>query len=97
MAISKVVVVDGNNLTVRIDRGVAGRGVTNVEPVEIDNQLYLEFTFSDGTTETVGPVGTIQYIGESPIVIDGPTISLSTVSVNLGGTGATTAAGARTN
>jgi hypothetical protein len=97
MAISKVVVVDGINLTVRIDRGVAGRGVTNVEPVEIDNQLYLEFTFSDGTTETVGPVGTIQYIGESPIVIDGPTISLSTVPVNLGGTGATTAAGARTN
>jgi len=97
MAISKVVVVDGNNLTVRIDRGVAGRGVTDVEPVEIDNQLYLEFTFSDGTTETVGPVGTIQYIGESPIVIDGPTISLTTVPVTLGGTNATTAAGAMVN
>jgi len=97
MAVSKVVVVDGNNLIVRIDRGVAGRGVTDVEPVEIDNALYLEFTFSDGTTETVGPVGTIQYIGQAPIVVVGSTISLSTVPVNLGGTNATTAANARTN
>jgi hypothetical protein len=91
MAISKVVVVDGNNLIVRIDRGVAGRGVTDVEPVEIDGSLYLVFTFSDGTTETVGPVGTIQYIGQAPIVVTGSTISLSTVPVNLGGTGQVTA------
>ena len=97
MAVSKVVVVDGNNLIVRIDRGVAGRGVTDVQPVEIDNSLYLVFSFSDGTTETVGPVGTIQYIGQAPIVVTGSTISLSTVPVNLGGTGATTAAAARTN
>ena len=91
MAISKVVVVDGNNLIVRIDRGVAGRGVTDVEPIEIDGSLYLVFTFSDGTTETVGPVGTIQYIGQAPIVVSGSTISLSTVPVNLGGTGQITA------
>ncbi len=91
MAVSKVVVVDGNNLIVRIDRGVAGRGVTDVEPIEIDNALYLVFSFSDGTTETVGPVGTIQYIGQAPIVVVGSTISLSTVPVNLGGTGQTTA------
>ena len=91
MAIQKVVVVDGNNLIVRIDRGVAGRSVTDVVPVEIDNALYLEFYFSDGTTETVGPVGTIQYLGTSPIVVTGSTISLSTVPVNLGGTGQTTA------
>ena len=97
MAVSKVVVVDGNNLIVRIDRGVAGRGVTDVEPVEIDNALYLEFTFSDGTTETVGPVGVIQYVGTAPIVVAGANISLSTVPVNLGGTNATTAANARTN
>jgi len=95
--IGKVVVIDGNNLIVRIDRGVAGRGVTDVEPIEIDGSLYLVFTFSDGTTETVGPVGTIQYIGQAPIVVTGSTISLSTVPVNLGGTGATTASGARTN
>ena len=91
MAISKVVVVDGNNLIVRIDRGVAGRGVTDVEPVVIDGSLYLVFTFSDGTTETVGPVGTIQYVGQAPIVVNGSTISLSTVPVNLGGTGQVTA------
>ncbi len=97
MAVSKVVVVDGNNLIVRIDRGVAGRGITDVEPVEIDNALYLEFTFSDGTTETVGPVGVIQYVGTAPIVVAGANISLSTVPVNLGGTNATTAANARTN
>ena len=97
MAVSKVVVVDGNNLIVRIDRGVAGRGITDVEAVEIDNSLYLVFTFTDGTTETVGPVGTIQYIGQAPIVVNGSTISLSTVPVNLGGTGATTAINARTN
>jgi hypothetical protein len=97
MAVSKVVVVDGNNLIVRIDRGVAGRGITDVAAVEIDNSLYLVFSFTDGTTETVGPVGTIQYIGQAPIVVAGSTISLSTVPVNLGGTGATTAANARTN
>jgi hypothetical protein len=91
MAISKVVVVDGNNLIVRIDRGVAGRGVTDVEPVEIDGSLYLVFTFSDGTTETVGPVGTIQYIGQAPIVVTGSTISLNTVPVAKGGTGQVTA------
>jgi hypothetical protein len=97
MAVSKVVVVDGNNLIVRIDRGVAGRGITDVQPVEIDNSLYLEFFFSDGTTETVGPVGTIQYIGQAPIVVNASTISLSTVPINLGGTNATTADAARTN
>ena len=91
MSISKVVVVDGNNLIVRIDRGVAGRSVTDVQPVEIDNSLYLEFYFSDGTTEIVGPVGTIQYIGQSPIVVQASTISLSTVPVTLGGTGQITA------
>jgi len=77
--------------TIAISRGVAGRGVADVTAVEIDNALYLEFTFTDGTTELVGPVGTIQYIGASPIVVTGSTISLSTVPVNLGGTGQTTA------
>jgi hypothetical protein len=89
--IGKVVVIDGNNLIVRIDRGVAGRSVTDVAPVEIDGSLYLVFSFSDGTTETVGPVGTVQYIGQSPIVVSGSTISLSTVPINLGGTGQVTA------
>jgi hypothetical protein len=91
MAIQKVVVVDGNNLIVRIDRGVAGRSVTDVDIVESSGSIYLVFTFSDGTTETVGPVGTIAYVGQSPIVVNASTISLSTVPVNLGGTGQITA------
>ena len=91
MAIQKVVVVDGNNLIVRIDRGVAGRSVTDVDIVESSGSIYLVFTFSDGTTETVGPVGTIAYVGQSPIVVNASTISLSTVPVNLGGTGQVTA------
>ena len=91
MAISKVVVVDGNNLIVRIDRGVAGRSVTDVDLVVISGSLYLVFTFSDGTTDTVGPVGTVAYVGTSPIVVTGSVISLTTVPVNLGGTGQITA------
>jgi hypothetical protein len=91
MAIQKVVVVDGNNLIVRIDRGVAGRSVTDVDIVESSGSIYLVFTFSDGTTETVGPVGTIAYVGQSPIVVNASTISLTTVPVNLGGTGQVTA------
>jgi hypothetical protein len=91
MAISKVVVVDGNNLIVRIDRGVAGRSVNDVDIVEISGSLYLVFTFSDGTTETVGPVGTVAYVGQSPIAVNASTISLTTVPVNLGGTGQITA------
>jgi hypothetical protein len=91
MAISKIVVVDGNNLIVRIDRGVAGRSVTDVDLVVISGSLYLVFTFSDGTTDTVGPVGTVAYVGTSPIVVTGSVISLSTVPVNLGGTGQITA------
>ena len=97
----KVIVQDANNIVcevtpvpiqqIAISRGVAGRGVADVMAVEIDNALYLEFTFTDGTTEIVGPVGTIQYIGQSPIVVTGSTISLSTVPVTLGGTGQTTA------
>lgn len=97
----KVLVQDANNVLlevtpvpiqqIAISRGVAGRGIEDVQAIEIDNALYLEFFFTDGTTEIVGPVGTIQYIGQSPIVVNASTISLSTVPVNLGGTGQITA------
>ena len=103
----KVLVQDANNVLlevtpvplqqIAISRGVAGRGISDVQAIEINNALYLEFFFTDGTTEIVGPVGTIQYIGQSPIVVNASTISLTTVPVNLGGTNATTASGARTN
>ena len=87
----QVTVVDGNNVTVSLDRGVAGVGIASVELVVIDSANYLLITYTNGETQTVGPVGVIQYSGTSPINIAGSVISLTTVPVNLGGTGQTTA------
>ena len=91
MANMQVTVVDGNNVTVSLDRGVAGVGIASVELVVIDSANYLLITYTNGETQTVGPVGVIQYNATSPINIAGSTISLTTVPVNLGGTGQTTA------
>ena len=91
MANMQVTVVDGNNVTVSLDRGVAGVGIASVELVVIDSANYLLITYTNGETQTVGPVGVIQYSGTSPINIAGSVISLTTVPVNLGGTGQTTA------
>ena len=87
----QVTVVDGNNVTVSLDRGVAGVGIASVELVVIDSANYLLITYTNGETQTVGPVGVIQYSGTSPINIAGSVISLTTVPVNFGGTGQTTA------
>ena len=87
----QVTVVDGNNVTVSLDRGVAGVGIASISLVVINNANYLLITYTNGTTQTVGPVGVIQYSGTSPININGSVISLTTVPVNLGGTGQTTA------
>ena len=91
MANMQVTVVDGNNVTVSLDRGVAGVGIASVQLVVINNANYLLITYTNGTTQTVGPVGVIQYNATTPINISGSTISLLTVPVNLGGTGQTTA------
>ena len=91
MANMQVTVVDGNNVTVSLDRGVAGVGIASVQLVVINNANYLLITYTNGTTQTVGPVGVIQYNAITPINISGSTISLLTVPVNLGGTGQTTA------
>jgi hypothetical protein len=91
MANMQVTVVDGNNVTVSLDRGVAGVGIASISLVVINNANYLLITYTNGTTQTVGPVGVIQYSGTSPININGSVISLTTVPVNLGGTGQTTA------
>ena len=87
----QVTVVDGNNVTVSLDRGVAGVGIASISLVVINQANYLLITYTNGTTQTVGPVGVIQYSGTSPININGSVISLTTVPVNLGGTGQTTA------
>lgn len=91
MANMQVTVVDGNNVTVSLDRGVAGVGISSISLVVINQANYLLITYTNGTTQTVGPVGVIQYNATSPIDITGSTISLTTVPVNLGGTGQTTA------
>ena len=88
----QVTVVDGNNVTVSLDRGVAGVGIASISLVVINQANYLLITYTNGTTQTVGPVGVIQYNATTPINISGSTISLLTVPVNLGGTGQTTAA-----
>jgi hypothetical protein len=91
MANMQVTVVDGNNVTVTLDRGVTGVGIASISLVVINNANYLLITYTNGSTQTVGPVGVIQYNATTPINISGSTISLLTVPVNLGGTGQTTA------
>ena len=91
MANMQVTVIDGNNITVSLDKGVAGVGISSVSLVVIDSANYLLITYTNGTTQTVGPVGVIQYTGTSPINIAGSVISLTTVPVSLGGTGQVTA------
>lgn len=109
MANISVTVEDANNIilelipvptqTITIDRGVAGVGIESITVVTIDGDQYLQIEFTNGTTSDVGPISATSYTGVTPIVINNTTnqISLSTVPVASGGTGATTAAGARTN
>jgi len=97
----------GNNVTleltptptqvIELDRGVAGVGIASVSVVSISGSQYLRIVFTNGSTSDVGPIATSTYFGVSPIVVTGDQISLSTVPLTLGGTGATTAAAARTN
>lgn len=91
------VTVAGQDVTVTIDRGVAGRGITNLAQTGSGANINWVVTYSDGTTQTLGPVGYSVYSGTSPINIAGSVISLNTVPIASGGTGATDAATARTN
>jgi hypothetical protein len=84
---------------ITLDRGVAGVGIESITIVTIDGDQYLHITFTNGSTSDVGPVSATSYTGVTPIVVNNTTnqISLDTVPVAFGGTGATTASGARTN
>lgn len=82
---------------ISLDRGVAGVGIESISVVDISGSQYLHIVFTNGSTSDVGPIATSTYFGVSPIVVTGDQISLSTVPLTLGGTGATTAAGARTS
>jgi len=84
---------------ISLDRGVAGNGISSITVVTIDGDQYLQIEFTNGTTSDVGPISATSYTGVTPIVVNNTTnqISLDTVPVAFGGTGATTASGARTN
>lgn len=84
---------------ISLDRGVAGVGIESITVVTIDGDQYLQIEFTNGTTSDVGPISATSYTGVTPIVVNNTTnqISLDTVPVASGGTGATTASGARTN
>ena len=96
-----VSVTDANNIVcqvtptpqevVTIDRGVAGVGISSITPVTISTLQYLRITYTNGVVQDVGPLTSTAYFGQTPILITGNTISLTTVPVNLGGTGQTTA------
>ncbi len=109
MANISVTVEDANNIileltpvptqVITIDRGIAGVGIESITVVTIDGDQYLQITFTNGTTSDVGPISATSYTGVSPVVVNNTTnqISLDTIPVASGGTGATTASGARTN
>jgi hypothetical protein len=102
-----VTVTDANNIvctvvppqtqTITIDRGVAGNGIVSIVPVTISTFQYLRITYTNGTVSDVGPLTSTAYTATSPITIVGNTISLATVPIASGGTGATTAATAIQN
>jgi hypothetical protein len=102
-----VSVTDANNIVcevvppqqqiVVIDRGVEGNGIVSIVPVTISTFQYLRITYTNGTVQDVGPLTSTAYTATSPITIVGNTISLTTVPIALGGTDATTAAGAIQN
>jgi len=102
-----VAVTDANNIvctivppqvqTITIDRGVAGNGIVSIVPVTISTFQYLRITYTNGTVSDVGPLTSTAYTATAPINITGNTISLLTVPIAVGGTGAVTAAAAIQN
>ena len=52
----EVIVQDANNIIIDIDQGRAGRGITTISYEQSGGYYYLVFTFTDGTTEQIGPL-----------------------------------------
>lgn len=94
MANLSITVQDANNLTVDvtpqpatsivIDRGVAGNGIETITLVDVGGETYLEITYTNGTTEQLGPLETGVYFGVAPITITGNDISLANTAVTTG-------------
>ena len=54
----EVIVQDANNIVIEVDQGRQGRGVEDVSLITVGADYYLLFTFTDGTTDQVGPIAT---------------------------------------
>jgi hypothetical protein len=54
----EVIVQDANNIIIDVDQGRAGRGISTVNLITVGADYYLQFVYTDGTTEQVGPVAT---------------------------------------
>lgn len=86
MANLNVTVIDGNNINVQvtptpdqvinIDRGVAGNGIESITQVDQGDYAYLDIVYTNGTEETLGPIGV-----SSQILIDIENNMVSIVAV----------------
>jgi hypothetical protein len=54
----EVIVQDANNIIIDVDQGRAGRGISTVNLTTVGADYYLQFVYTDGTTEQVGPIAT---------------------------------------
>ena len=54
----EVIVQDANNIVIEVDQGRQGRGVSSVSLVTVGADYYIQFTFTDGTTQQIGPIAT---------------------------------------
>lgn len=52
----QVTVINDNNIIVEVDQGKQGRGITNISYQQDGGYYYLIVTYTDGTTEQLGPL-----------------------------------------
>lgn len=55
----EVIVQDASNIVIEVDQGRSGRGIEDIGLITVGADYYLLFTFTDGTTEQVGPIAPI--------------------------------------
>lgn len=52
----QVFVENPNTIVIDVDQGRQGRGIQNITYTEVSGQYFLIVTYTDGTTETLGPL-----------------------------------------
>jgi len=52
----QVFVENPNTIVIDVDQGRQGRGISNITYTEVSGQYFLIVTYTDGTTETLGPL-----------------------------------------